>query len=90
MIVAVCTKDGTIKIPIEPLGRTETIKFCDYTFSVNISGVKDNPIITITDTANNEVLGTFTWFDENIIDSSIETDDGLLEQFFILGDFATR
>jgi len=83
-------KDGTIKIPIEPLNRTETVKFFDHTLAVEINGTKDNPQIKITDTADGEVLGTFTWFDENIIDGSYETDDGLLEQFFILGDFATK
>lgn len=84
------SKDGTIKISLTPLNRTETVKFCGYTLSVEIGGVKENPKITITDTVDNEVLGTFTWFGENVIDGSYEMDDGLLEQFFILGDFATR
>ncbi len=84
------SKDGTIKIAIEPLNRTEKIKFYGYTLSVEICGTKDNPVITITDSEDNELLGVFTWFDENVIDRSFELDDGLFEQFFILGDFATR
>lgn len=84
------SKDGTIKIPIEPLNRTETVKFFEYTLAVEISGTKDNPIIRITNTVIDENPIIFTWFDENIIDGSYETDDGLLEQFFLLGDFATR
>lgn len=82
--------DGTIKIPIEPLGRTEKVKFFEYTLAVEIGGTKDNPVIKITNTDIGEEQSIFTWFDENIIDGSYETGDGLLEQFFILGDFATK
>lgn len=34
------SKDGTVKIPIEPLNRTETVKFCGYTLSLKIGGRK--------------------------------------------------
>ena len=84
------SQDGTIKIALFPLGRTEEIKFFGYTFSVEIAGTKDNPKITITDGETKETLGVFTWFDKNIIQSDTDTDDDLTEQFFILGDFTTR
>lgn len=84
------SKDGTIKIAIEPLGRTQTVKFCGHTFEVEISGTKDNPSIKIKNAETKEVLGIFTWFDENIIKNSVEMDGNTIEQYFILGDFATR
>ncbi len=82
--------DGTIKIPIEPLGRTETVAFCGYTLSVEFSGTKDNPQITIANAETKETLGVFTWFDENGIRSDKEITEVITEQFFILGDFTTR
>ena len=84
------SKDGTKKIAIEPLGRTERISFFGYTLSVDISGTKENPVITITNAETEQTLGVFTWFDENIIKSNKEIDGKHTEQFFILGDFATK
>lgn len=84
------SNDGTIKIPIEPLGRTETVQFFEYTLSVEISGTKENPQIRLFDAATKQKLGSFNWFEENIILSEKTIDDNNIEQFFILGDFTTR
>lgn len=84
------SKDGTIKIAIEPINRTENVPFFGYTLSVEIAGAKSNPQITVSNTETKEILGVFTWFDENIIQSNKTIDDNFVEQFFILGDFTTR
>ena len=84
------SKDGTIKIALEPLGRTERITFFEYILLVEIDGTKDNPKITITDEGTKDILGVFTWFDENIILGNKDIDEETTEQYFILGDFATR
>lgn len=86
----ICSKDGTIKIAIEPLNRTEAVPFFGYTLSVEIGGIKENPQITITNAETKEQLGVFTWFEENIIQSDKQIDDTHTEQFFILGDFTTK
>lgn len=84
------SKDGTIKIALKPLNRTETIQFFGYTFSVELGGSKSNPKIAITNAETKETLGVFTWFRENVIQSNKALDNGLAEQFFILGDFTTK
>lgn len=84
------SKDGTVKIAIEPLNRTEDVSFFGYTLSVEIDGIKDNPNITITNAETRETFGVFTWFEENIIQSDKQIDDTHTEQFFILGDFTTK
>jgi hypothetical protein len=84
------SKDGTIKFALEPLNRTETVHFFGYTLSIQIGGVKENPQITIINADTKEQLGVFSWFEENIIQSSKEIDENHTEQFFILGDFTTR
>lgn len=86
----ICSKDGTVKIAIEPLNRTEAVPFFGYTLLVEFGGIKDNPEIIITNAETKETLGVFTWFDENIIQSNKKTDDTHTEQFFILGDFTAR
>ncbi len=86
----ICSKDGTVKIAIEPLNRTEAVPFFGYMLSVEISSIKDNPKITITNAETEETLGVFTWFEENIIQSDKQIDDTHTEQFFILGDFTTK
>lgn len=84
------SKDGTIKIAIEPLNRAETVPFFGHTLLVELGGTKDNPQITVTNAKTKRVLGVFTWFDENVIQSVKNIDRDNTEQFFILGDFTTR
>lgn len=84
------SNDGTKKIPIEPLGRTETVPFFNYTLSVEISGTKENPQIRIFDAETKYKFGSFNWFEENIIISEKPIDENNTEQFFILGDFTTK
>lgn len=84
------SKDGTVKLAIEPLNRTETVPFFDYTLQLEFGGSKYNPEIKITDVADKEVLGVFTWFTENVIERSFGIDERMAEQFFILGDFTTK
>lgn len=86
----ICSKDGTKKIAIEPLDRTEAIPFFGCTLSLEFGGTKDNPQITISNAETKQTLGVFTWFDENIIKSDKKIDEKHIEQFFILGDFTTR
>lgn len=87
---SVYSQDGTIKIAIEPLNRIERIPFFGYTLSIEIAGTKDNPKITISNAETKEILGAFTWFDENIIECEKRIDEYDTEQFFILGDFTAR
>lgn len=84
------SKDGTIKIALEPLNRIETIPFFGYNLCIELNGSKDNPEITITDVETKKILGVFTWFRENVIQSNKKLDNGLTEQYFILGDFTSR
>ena len=84
------SKDGVIKLAIEPLNRTEEIKFFGYTLSIEFGGSKDNPEITISNKETKELLGVFTWFTENVIQSNTDLDENLTEQFFLLGDFTTK
>ncbi len=84
------SKDGTIKLAIEPQNRTEKVSFFGHTLLVEFSGNKDNPEIKISDEKTKEMLGVFTWFTENIIQKSTELQDDLTELFFILGDFTTK
>lgn len=84
------SKDGTIKLAIEPLNRTETVPFFGYTLRLEFGGCKENPEITIFDAEDDETLGVFTWFTENVIQGSYKIDDRIAEQFFILGDFTTK
>jgi len=86
----ICSKDGTVKIAIESLNRTEAVPFFGYMLSVEISSIKDNPKITITNAETEGTLGVFTWFEENIIQSDKQIDDTHTEQFFILGYFTTK
>lgn len=84
------SKDGIVRLPIYPLGRTEQVKLFGRNLLIDFGGTKENPIIAITfeDTEDEPVI--FTWFDENIISYDNEIDEEYTEQFFILGDFATR
>lgn len=86
----VYSKDGVIKLAIEPLNRKETVPFFGYTFSVEFGGSKDNPEITILNAETQEELGIFAWFTENVIQSNKNIAEDMTEQFFILGDFTTR
>lgn len=84
------SKDGVIKLALEPLNRCETVPFFGYTLLVEFGGTKDNPQITISNAETKETLGAFTWFTENVIQSSEDLDEDISEQFFILGDFTAR
>ncbi len=83
-------QDGTIKLDIFPLCRTETIEFYGYTLSVTFAGTKENPQAIVADTDTGKTLGVFSWFTKNVIESVKDLDDGLIEQYFILGDFTTK
>ncbi len=84
------SQDRTIKLSIEPLNRTETIKFFGITLYVKIWGTKDNPQVTLTDSDTDKEMCTFTWFDENVVVGDLDIDEKNVEQVFILGDFTTR
>ena len=84
------SKDGTIKLPLFPLGRTERLTLFGHTMSVVFGGEIHNPKIAISDMGTGKSLGVFTWFDENIIQSERELDSRHVEQFFIIGDFTTK
>lgn len=84
------SKDGTIKLAIEPFNRTEKVSFFGHTLLVELGGNKDNPEIKIFNEETKEMLGVFTWFTENIIKSSSQLPNDITEQFFILGDFTTK
>lgn len=84
------SRDGSIKLPLFPLGRTEQLTLFGHTMSVVFGGETQNPHITISDMGTGKQLGVFTWFDENIIQSERDLDNGRVEQFFIIGDFTTK
>ena len=84
------SQDRTKKLKLEPLNRTETVKFCGITLNVEIGGTKDNPQVTIIDADTNKRLTVFTWFDENILIGDLDIDENTVDQVFILGDFTTK
>lgn len=84
------SQDRTIKLELEPLNRTETVKIFGITLYLEIAGTKDNPQVTITDADTNKQLTVFTWFDENILIGDCDLDEDTVDQVFILGDFTTR
>lgn len=84
------SRDGTVKLDVFPLDRTEKIRLFGYTLLIEFGGTKENPQVTITDANAGKQLGVFTWFDRNIIQSSKRINKDLVEQFFILGDFTTK
>ena len=84
------SQDRTIKLSLEPLNRTETVKIFGITLCAEIAGTKDNPQVTIIDADTNKQLTVFTWFDENILIGDLDIDEKHVEQVFILGDFTTR
>lgn len=79
-----------LKLKLEPLNRTKTVKFCGITLNVEIAGTQDNPQATIIDADTNKQLTVFTWFDENILIGDLDKDENTVDQVFILGDFTTR
>lgn len=84
------SQDRTVKLALEPLNRTETVKIFGITLYVEIGGTKGNPQLTITDADTNKQLTVFTWFDENILIGGCDIDEDTVDQVFILGDFTTR
>lgn len=84
------SQDRTVKLALEPLNRTETVKIFGITLYVEIGGTKGNPQVTITDADTNKQLTVFTWFDENILIGDCDLDEDTVDQVFILGDFTTR
>lgn len=84
------SQDRTIKLALEPLHRTETVKFFGITLYAEIGGTKDNPQVTLIDADTNKLLTVFTWFDENILIGDCDLDEEHVEQVFILGDFTTK
>lgn len=84
------SQDRTVKLALEPLNRTETVKIFGITLYVEIGGTKGNPQVTIIDADTNKQLTVFTWFDENILIGDCDIDEDTVDQVFILGDFTTR
>lgn len=84
------SQDRTIKLALEPLNRTETVKLFGITLYAEISGTKNNPQVAIIDADTNTQLTVFTWFDENILIGDCDIDENHVEQVFILGDFTTK
>lgn len=84
------SQDRTIKLELEPLNHTETVKIFGITLNAEIDGTKDNPQVTIIDADTNKQLAVFTWFDENILIGDCDIDEDTVDQVFILGDFTTR
>ncbi len=84
------SKDGSLKLELFPLGRTETVDIFGYTFSVEFGGTKENPQITISDKDTGEQMGVFGWFNENVIENEKDIDETQVEQYFIVGDFTTK
>ena len=84
------SQDRTVKLKLEPLNRTETVKIFGITLYAEIAGTKDNPQVTIIDADTNKELTVFTWFDENILIGDLDIDEKHVEQVFIVGDFTTR
>lgn len=84
------SQDRTVKLKLEPLNRTETVKFCGITLNMEIGGTKDNPQVMIIDADTNKQLTVFTWFDENILIGDLDIDENTVDQVFILGDFTTK
>ena len=84
------SQDRTIKLALEPLNRTETVKIFGITLYAEIAGTRDNPQVTIIDADTNKQLTVFTWFDENILIGDCDIDEDTVDQVFILGDFTTR
>lgn len=84
------SRDSTVKLPLFPLVRTETMTLFGHTMSVFFCGEIQNPQITISDMDTGKQLALFTWFDENIIQSERKLDARRVEQFFIIGDFTTK
>ena len=84
------SQDRTIKLALEPLNRTETVKIFGITLYAKITGTRDNPQVTIIDADTNKQLTVFTWFDENILIGDCDIDEDTVDQVFILGDFTTR
>ena len=83
------SKDGTKKLPLYPLGRMERVKLFGKNMSVVFGGETENPQITIIDETG-KPLDVFSWFDENVIEDTIDLGDELVEEFVIVGDFTTK
>ncbi len=84
------SQDRTIKLALEPLGRTETLNLFGIKLFVEITGTKDDPQVTLIDADTNKQITVFSWFDENVIIGDCDIDDETVEQVLILGDFTTR
>ncbi len=84
------SKDGAIKLPLFPLGRTKIVTLFGHTMSVTFGGEAQNPQVSISDMGTGQQLAIFTWFDANIIHSEREIDKRKVEQYFIIGDFTTK
>ena len=84
------SKDGSIKFPLFPLGRSEKISLYGNPLLIEFGGLEENPVVTVSDGETGEMFGIFNWFYENIIQVSRELDDDHAEQYFIVGDFTTK
>ncbi len=84
------SQDRTIKLSLEPLGRTETVNLFGIKLFVEIAGPKYNPQVTLIAEDTNKQITTFTWFDENIILGEYDIDEEHADQIFIIGDFTTK
>ena len=84
------SQDRTIKLPLDPLNRTETVNLFGIPLIVEINGPKENPQVTLIDGNTNKQITTFTWFDENVILGEYEIDEEHADQIFIIGDFTTK
>ena len=84
------SQDRTVKLALEPLNRSETVKIFGITLYVETGGTKDNPQVKIIDADTNKQLTVFTWFDENILIGDCDIDEDTVDQVFILGDFTTK
>lgn len=69
------SKDGIVRLPLEPLGRTERVEILGRTLQIDFGGKKENPEVTVTFESNRNNTVVFTWFDENIISYNHEIDE---------------
>ena len=83
------SRDGTKKLALFPLGRTEKIRLFGRMISVYFGGETDNPQVTLTDETGKQ-MEVFGWFDENVYEDSIDLDEDVVEEFVIVGDFTTK
>ncbi len=84
------SQDRTIKLALEPLGRTETVNLFGIKLFIEINGPKDNPQVVLIAGDTNKPITVFTWFDENIILGEYDIDENHADQIFIIGDFTTK